>query len=166
MSGRTKVQQFGFSPQQLALRDARRIAEERVTGAIGLPAIVAGWARPGPIAVRELQGGARGQHHPAQHYLAKVIQRQLLPDFEPTRWLCALLILLLPALAGTAARAERKASAQQADVWFKDPLRPQASIPFPPGGRRRRGLAPGLGPTGWTCTSTALKPPARCRRSC
>jgi HK97 family phage portal protein len=42
MSGPTKVHQFGFSPEQLLLKEIRRIPEERVTAVIGVPAIVAG----------------------------------------------------------------------------------------------------------------------------
>lgn len=42
MSGPTKVQQFGFSPEQLLLKDLRRVPEERVTAILGVPAIVCG----------------------------------------------------------------------------------------------------------------------------
>jgi hypothetical protein len=42
MTGKTKVEQFGFSPEQLLLRELRRIPEERVTAVLGVPAIVAG----------------------------------------------------------------------------------------------------------------------------
>lgn len=42
MSGRTKVEQFGFSPDQLNLKDLRRVPEERVTAVLGVPAMVAG----------------------------------------------------------------------------------------------------------------------------
>lgn len=42
MKGPTTVAQFGFSPEQLVLRDLRKIPEERVTAVIGIPAIVAG----------------------------------------------------------------------------------------------------------------------------
>lgn len=42
MRGPTKVEQFGFSPEQLVLRDLRKIPEERVTAVLGIPAIVAG----------------------------------------------------------------------------------------------------------------------------
>ena len=42
MSGATNVDQFGFNPQQMQLRDIRRIPEERVSAVLGVPAIVAG----------------------------------------------------------------------------------------------------------------------------
>jgi hypothetical protein len=42
MTGPTKVTQFGFSPEQLNLKELRRIPEERVTAVLGVPAIVAG----------------------------------------------------------------------------------------------------------------------------
>lgn len=42
MSGATRIQQFGFSPEQLNLRALRRVPEERVTAVLGIPAIVAG----------------------------------------------------------------------------------------------------------------------------
>lgn len=42
MRGPTNVSQFGFSPEQLVLRDLRKIPEERVTAVLGIPAIVAG----------------------------------------------------------------------------------------------------------------------------
>jgi len=38
----TKVQQFGFSPEQMNVKALRRIPEERVTAVMGIPAIVAG----------------------------------------------------------------------------------------------------------------------------
>lgn len=42
MLGPTEVEQFGFSPEQLLLRELRRVPEERVTAVMGVPAIVAG----------------------------------------------------------------------------------------------------------------------------
>jgi HK97 family phage portal protein len=42
MTGATQIAQFGFSPEQLVLKDLRRIPEERVTAVLGVPAIVAG----------------------------------------------------------------------------------------------------------------------------
>jgi hypothetical protein len=39
---RDEVHQFGFSPEQLLLKELRRIPEERVTAVFGIPAIVAG----------------------------------------------------------------------------------------------------------------------------
>jgi hypothetical protein len=42
MTGATKIQQFGFSPDQLLLRELRRMPEERVTAVLGIPAVVVG----------------------------------------------------------------------------------------------------------------------------
>lgn len=42
MTGKTKLEQFGFSPEQLLLKDLRRIPEERVSAVTGIPAVVAG----------------------------------------------------------------------------------------------------------------------------
>lgn len=41
-SGATRVEQLGFSPEQLTLRDLRAIPEERVSAALGVPAAVVG----------------------------------------------------------------------------------------------------------------------------
>lgn len=75
LSGKTKVEQFGFSPEQLTLRELRRIPEERVTAVLGVPAIVAGlgagldrstfclpgdarvWTPNGPSEIRDIQPG-------------------------------------------------------------------------------------------------------------
>lgn len=43
MLGPTKIEQFGFSPQELDLSPLRDIAEERVTAAYGIPAAVVGF---------------------------------------------------------------------------------------------------------------------------
>ena len=42
MRGPTKLMQFGFSPEQMNLKDIRRLPEERVCALLGIPAIVAG----------------------------------------------------------------------------------------------------------------------------
>jgi HK97 family phage portal protein len=39
----TKVQQFGFNPEQLLLKELRRVPEERVSAVTGIPAIVVGF---------------------------------------------------------------------------------------------------------------------------
>lgn len=43
MSGDTRLEQFGFSPQQMDLSPLRDISEERVTAAVGVPAAVVGF---------------------------------------------------------------------------------------------------------------------------
>lgn len=42
MTAKTSVQMLSFSPQQLDLKELRRIPEERITAVFGLPAIIAG----------------------------------------------------------------------------------------------------------------------------
>lgn len=43
MGGPTKVQEYGFSPEQLNLSVARNVAEERVCACLGIPAAVVGF---------------------------------------------------------------------------------------------------------------------------
>jgi HK97 family phage portal protein len=75
MSGATQVAQFGFSPEQLLLRELRRIPEERVSAVTGIPAIVVGfgaglerstfclpgdarvWTPSGPTEIRDVRQG-------------------------------------------------------------------------------------------------------------
>lgn len=89
MSGPTTVAQFGFSPEQLNLRDIRRIPEERVTACVGVPAIVAGLGAGLDRSTFTNYGEARTAAYedniiPAQRSLSEDIHLQLLPDFEPT----------------------------------------------------------------------------------
>jgi HK97 family phage portal protein len=87
-SGPTEVQQFGFNPQQLALKDLRRIPEERVSAVLGVPAIVcglgAGLDRSTFANFAEAREAAYESNIiPAQRLLAEQMQLQLLTDFEP-----------------------------------------------------------------------------------
>jgi HK97 family phage portal protein len=86
-SGPTEVQQFGFNPQQLALKDLRRIPEERVSAVFGVPAIVcglgAGLDRSTFANFAEAREAAYESNIiPAQRLLSEQIQLQLLTDFE------------------------------------------------------------------------------------
>lgn len=88
MSGPTSVTQFGFSPQQLALREIRRIPEERVSAALGVPAIVAGLGAGLDRSTFTNYSEARQAAYddniiPAQRLLSEDIRLQLLPDFQP-----------------------------------------------------------------------------------
>lgn len=88
MSGATKVGQFGFSPEQLTLKDLRRIPEERVSAVIGVPAVVAGLGagldRSTFTNYREAREAAYEQNIiPTQAILAEELWFQLLTDFEP-----------------------------------------------------------------------------------
>lgn len=86
MSGPTKVQQFGFSPEQLLLKELRRIPEERVTAVLGVPAIVAGLGagldRSTFTNYTEAREAAYEQNIiPTQGILSEDIRFQLLSDF-------------------------------------------------------------------------------------
>lgn len=87
LSGRTKVEQFGFSPEQLNLKDIRRIPEERVTAVLGVPAMVAGLGAGLDRSTFTNYAEARQAAYeqtiiPTQKDLSEDIAFQLLPDFE------------------------------------------------------------------------------------
>lgn len=87
MSGPTKVQQLGWSPEQLNLRDLRRIPEERVSAVLGVPAIVAGLGagldRSTFTNYTEAREAAYEQNIiPTQGSMGEEVQFQLLADFE------------------------------------------------------------------------------------
>jgi HK97 family phage portal protein len=88
MTAATTIEQFGFSPEQLLLRELRRIPEERVTAVMGIPAIVAGLGAGLDRSTFTNMGEAREAAYeagiiPMQRILAEDIRFQLLPDFEP-----------------------------------------------------------------------------------
>jgi len=88
MSGPTKVQQFGFSPEQLLLKELRRIPEERVTAVLGVPAIVAGLGAGLDRSTFTNMAEAREAAYesgiiPTQRIISEDVRWQLLPEFEP-----------------------------------------------------------------------------------
>lgn len=95
MTGPTKVEQFGFSPEQLLLRELRRIPEERVSAVTGIPAIVVGFGAGLERSTFTNMGEAREAAYeagliPMQAIMAEEVWRQLLPDFiadEDERWM-------------------------------------------------------------------------------
>lgn len=87
MTGATQVAQFGFSPEQLLLRELRRIPEERVTAVTGVPAIVAGLGAGLERSTFSNMAEAREAAYesgiiPMQRILAEDVRFQLLTDFE------------------------------------------------------------------------------------
>jgi phage portal protein BeeE len=87
MTGATKVEQFGFSPEQLTLKELRRIPEERVSAVTGVPAIVAGLGAGLDRSTFTNYAEAREAAYeqaiiPTQTLLGEEVWFQLLPDFE------------------------------------------------------------------------------------
>jgi HK97 family phage portal protein len=87
MSGRTKVQQFGFSPEQMNLKDIRRIPEERVSAVLGVPAVVAGLGAGLDRSTFTNYAEAREAAYeqtiiPTQRILAEDMRFQLLSEYE------------------------------------------------------------------------------------
>ena len=87
MSGSTHVEQFGFNPQQMDLKNLRQIPEERISGVLGVPAIVAGLgaglARSTFSNMQEAREMAYESNIiPSQRVFGSVIKRQLLNEFE------------------------------------------------------------------------------------
>jgi phage portal protein BeeE len=87
MTGRTKVEQFGFSPDQMLLRDLRKVPEERVTAVLGIPASVAGLGAGLDRNTFTNYGEARSAAYeqgiiPMQKIMGEDVRFQLLTDFE------------------------------------------------------------------------------------
>ena len=82
-----RVSQFGFSPEQLTLRELRRIPEERVSAALGIPAVVVGLGAGLERSTFTNMGEAREAAYeagliPMQRILAEDVRWQLLTEFE------------------------------------------------------------------------------------
>jgi HK97 family phage portal protein len=87
MRGATKVTTVSFSPQEMNLRELRRIPEERVSGALGVPAIVAGLGAGLDRSTFANMAEAREMAWesgliPIQSLIADEFSSQLLPDFD------------------------------------------------------------------------------------
>jgi HK97 family phage portal protein len=81
-----KVHTLSFNPQQMNLKDLRRVPEERVTAALGIPAIVAGLGAGLDRSTYSNMAEAREAAYesfiiPHQRRFAADIKSQLLPDF-------------------------------------------------------------------------------------
>lgn len=84
-----EVHQFGFDPKAMNLRELRKIPEERVSGALGIPAIVAGFGAGLDRSTFANMHEAREMAYesgiiPLQRLIAEDLFVQLLPDFEST----------------------------------------------------------------------------------
>lgn len=87
-----KVQVLSFSPEQMNLRELRRLPEERISAALGVPAIVAGLGAGLDRSIYNNFSEAREAVYeqniiPTQRIFASALRRQLLPDFGDTRGL-------------------------------------------------------------------------------
>jgi HK97 family phage portal protein len=90
MSGPTKVQVLSFNPQQMNLKDLRRLPEERVTAVFGIPAVVAGLGAGLDRSTFANFAEAREAAYesnviPTQRLLAAELKTQLLVDFSDPR---------------------------------------------------------------------------------
>jgi HK97 family phage portal protein len=88
MTGATQIAQFGFSPEQLLLRELRRIPEERVSAVTGIPAIVVGFGAGLERSTFTNMGEARAAAYeagliPMQRIMAEDVLFQLMTDFAP-----------------------------------------------------------------------------------
>lgn len=87
MRGATKVDQFGFSPQQLDLSSLRDVPEERVSSVTGIPAAVlqlgtgAQQVRVGATLEALIDMGWQNAQIPAQIAIAEEITGQMLHEF-------------------------------------------------------------------------------------
>jgi HK97 family phage portal protein len=93
VTGATKVQQFGFSPEQLVLTSLRRVPEERVSAVTGVPAIVVGFGAGLERSTFTNFGEAKQSAYeanliPMQRIMAEKIRFDLLPLFgeDPFKW--------------------------------------------------------------------------------
>ena len=87
MRGATKVTTVSYSPQEMNLRELRRIPEERVSAVLGVPAIVAGLGAGLDRSTFANMAEAREQAWesgliPIQALIADDLTNQLLHDFE------------------------------------------------------------------------------------
>lgn len=86
LSSKVEVKVLSWTPQQLQLRDLRRIPEERITAVIGIPAIVAGMGAGLDRSTYSNMGEARQAAYeeniiPTQRLFRDDLDAQLLPDF-------------------------------------------------------------------------------------
>ena len=88
MTAATDVHVLGFSPEQMNLRNLRRIPEERVSAIFGIPAIVAGLGAGLDRSTFANYSEAREAAYestiiPMQRLFGSKVRQQLLKEFEP-----------------------------------------------------------------------------------
>lgn len=88
LSVRANVNTFGFSPDQMRMRDIRTIPEERVTAITGIPAIVLGLGAGLQRSTFSNMAEAREAAYenfmiPSQRIISSEVRTQLLGDFVP-----------------------------------------------------------------------------------
>ncbi len=86
LTSKAKVQMVSFSPEQMSLRDLRRIPEERISAVIGIPAIVVGLGAGLDRSTFANYAEAREAAYescmiPLQRLLTAELRSQLLTDF-------------------------------------------------------------------------------------
>ncbi len=87
MGAPTKVQSFGFNPQQLNMSEGRDVAEERVCACLGIQPAVVGFgaglqtAKVGATMEEMVKSSWRNGVLPLAKVLAGAVERSLLPDF-------------------------------------------------------------------------------------
>lgn len=88
MGGATKVEQYGFNPQQMDMSTSRDVAEERVCAVLGIPAAVVGFgaglqtAKVGATMSELRKLAWTNGVLPIAKVLADELGRSLLPDFR------------------------------------------------------------------------------------
>lgn len=87
LPAKTKVEKLAFSPEELDLRQLRRLPEERISAVLGVPAIVAGLGAGLDRSTFANYAEAREAAWedcilPTQRIIAADLKAQLLPDFD------------------------------------------------------------------------------------
>jgi HK97 family phage portal protein len=91
MRGETSVSVLGFNPQQMDMRMARRVPEERVSAVLGIPAAVVGLGtglentKVGATMAEMREQAYESNIIPTQRLMAAELRTQLLPDFGDVR---------------------------------------------------------------------------------
>lgn len=88
MTGKTKIEMFGFDPNKLDLSRIRDISEERVCAALGIPAAVVGFGaglqttKVGATMTALIKLAWTANIIPSQRPIAETLNRQLLKEFD------------------------------------------------------------------------------------